>query len=189
MVKKEMKLMVADEVIISKIYFIRGQKVMIDRDLAELYHVTTGNLNKAVNRNLKRFPEDFMFQLNATEFKNLMFQNGISSWGGTRKLPDAFTDNGMSMLSGILNSDWAIEVNIRIMRVFTRIGKMLLENTELRLAIEKLEAKADNNKRNIELVFQYIDELNSKIDSQKSVTKPKVTQGKIGYKIPTKKKK
>ena len=81
---------VADDIIISKIYFIRGQKVMLDRDLAEMYNVTTGNLNKAVKRNLKRFPEDFMFQVTAEEFKNLIFQNGTSSWGGTRKMPYAF---------------------------------------------------------------------------------------------------
>lgn len=92
MAKKKAELMIADEVIISKIYFIRGQKVILDKDLAELYHVKTGNLNKAVSRNLKRFPDDFMFHLNTTEFKNLMFQNGISSWGGTRKTPYAFTE-------------------------------------------------------------------------------------------------
>jgi hypothetical protein len=85
---------------------------MLDRDLAELYGVTTGNLNKAVNRNLRRFPEDFMFRLNDEEFKNLMFQNGISSWGGTRKLPNAFTEQGVAMLSGVLSSDRAISVNI-----------------------------------------------------------------------------
>src|ERR1039458_7802635 len=107
-----------DEIIISKIYFIRGQKVMVDRDLSELYGVTTGNLNKAVKRNLNRFPDDFMFQLTKEEFKILIFQNGTSSWGGTRKLPFAFTEQGVSMLSSILNSNTAIEVNIRIIRVF-----------------------------------------------------------------------
>ena len=96
----------------SLIYEIRGVKVMLDRDLADLYHVTTGNLNKAVKRNIKRFPSDFMFQLNKTEFEqlknDLIFQNGISSWGGTRKLPYAFTEQGLAMLSGVLNSDDAI---------------------------------------------------------------------------------
>jgi hypothetical protein len=172
--------MIADEVIISKIYFIRDQKVMLDKDLAELYHVTTGNLNKAVNRNLKRFPEDFMFQLNATEFKNLMFQNGISSWGGTRKLPYAFTDNGMAMLSGLLNSDWAIEVNIRIMRIFTRISKMLIDNTELRLAIEEIRKKTDNNSKNIEILFRYFDEFTDKKENP-------TPRKEIGYKLPKKK--
>ena len=181
MAKKETTLMIADEVIINKIYFIRGQKVMLDKDLGELYHVTTGNLNKAVNRNLKRFPDDFMFQLNSAEFKNLMFQNGISSWGGTRKLPYAFTENGMAMLSGVLNSDWAIEVNIRIMRVFNRFRKMLLDNTELRLGIEEIKKKTENNTKNIELVFQYLDELLEKKENPKP-------RKQIGYKIPNKKK-
>ena len=109
----------------SLIYEVRGMKVMLDKDLAELYHVTTGNLNKAVKRNIKRFPSDFMFQLNETEFEqlksDLIFQNGISSWGGTRKLPYAFTEQGLAMLSGVLNSDIAIEVNISIMRAFVSL--------------------------------------------------------------------
>ncbi|HEX9509209.1 MAG TPA: ORF6N domain-containing protein [Puia sp.] len=95
---------VPDEVIINKIYFVRGKKVMLDRDLAELYNVTTGNLNKAVKRNKKRFPDDFMFQLTEDEFKNLIFQNGTSSWGGTRKMPYAFTEQGVAMLSGVLEA-------------------------------------------------------------------------------------
>ncbi len=115
-------------IIQSKIYVIRGQRVMLDRDLAELYQVTTGNLNKAVKRNIKRFPSDFMFQLTEGEFEllknNLIFQNGTSSWGGTRKLPYAFTEQGLAMLSGILNSDVAIDVNINIMRAFVAIRRM-----------------------------------------------------------------
>ncbi|HEY4065036.1 MAG TPA: ORF6N domain-containing protein [Puia sp.] len=85
---------VPDEVIINKIHFIRGKKVMLDKDLAELYNVTTGNLNKAVNRNLRRFPDDFMFQITNEEYKNLKFQSGISSWGGTRKMPYLFRRGG-----------------------------------------------------------------------------------------------
>ena len=112
----------------SKIYEIRGQRVMLDKDLAELYQVTTGNLNKAVKRNIRRFPPDFMFQLTKEEFlklKNeLIFQNGISSWGGTRKLPYAFTEQGLAMLSGILNSTIAIDVNISIMRAFVAVRRM-----------------------------------------------------------------
>ncbi len=175
MAKKETTITVPDEIVMNKIYYIRGQKVMLDRDLAELYGVTTGNLNKAVNRNIRRFPEDFMFQLNDEEFKNLMFQNGISSWGGTRKLPNAFTEQGVAMLSGVLSSDRAISVNIQIMRIFTRIRQMLTDNTELRLAIEKLEKKTDNQGKNIELVFQYLDELLEKKEN------PKPRQ-QIGYK-------
>ena len=100
----------------SKIYEIRGQRVMLDRDLAELYGVTTGNLNKAVKRNIERFPERFMFQLTEQEF--LIFQNGTSSWGGTRKRPYAFTEQGVSMLSAVLRSPTAIQVSIRIMDAF-----------------------------------------------------------------------
>ena len=175
MAKKE-ALLVPEEVIMNQIYYIKGQKVMLDKDLAELYQVTTGNLNKAVQRNLKRFPKDFMFQLTPEEFKSLMFQNGISSWGGTRKLPYAFTEQGVAMLSGILNSDRAISVNIQIMRVFTRIRQMLIDNTELRLAIEEIKKKTDNNTKNIELVFQYLDELLEKKEDQ-------TPRKKIGYNI------
>ena len=116
------------ETIQSKIYEIRGQRVMLDRDLAELYQVTTGNLNKSVKRNIRRFPPDFMFQLTKDEFNklqsDLIFQNGTSNWGGTRKLPYAFTEQGLAMLSGILSSDIAIDVNISIMRAFVAIRRM-----------------------------------------------------------------
>ena len=169
-------LSIPDELVMNKIYIIRNQKVMLDRDLAELYQVTTSNLNKAVNRNIKRFPDDFMFKLSDEEFKNLIFQTGTSSWGGTRKLPYVFTEQGLTMLSGVLTSDRAINVNIQIMRIFTRIRQMLIDNTELRLAIEKLEKKTDNNTKNIEVVFQYIDELTDK----KETPKPRE---QIGYKI------
>lgn len=113
-------------VIQQKIYEIRGVKVMLDRDLAQLYEVTTGNLNKAVMRNIKRFPDDFMFQLTKEEWENLKFQIGISSagWGGVRKLPYAFTEQGLAMLSGILNSDIAINVNIAIMRTFVAMRRL-----------------------------------------------------------------
>ena len=153
------------QVIQSKIYEIRGQRVMLDRDLAELYHVTTGNLNKAVKRNIRRFPPDFMFQLTKEEFMflkhSLIFQNGISNdelksengilrtgRGGIRQLPYAFTEQGLAMLSGILNSDIAIDVNISIMRAFVAIrrmaGSLPLPNTvadvaQLRRDIEELK--------------------------------------------------
>ena len=132
----------------SKIYEIRGHKVMINRDLAELYQVTTGNLNKSVQRNIKRFPSDFMFQLTKEEFDqlktNLIFQNGISNWGGTRKLPYAFTEQGPAMLSGISNSDTAIQVNINIMRAFVAMRRLISnppvdKNAELREEMKKLK--------------------------------------------------
>lgn len=181
MTKKETTLIVPDEIVMNKIYYIREQKVMLDKDLAELYDVTTGNLNKAVNRNTKRFPDDFMFQLTGEEFKNLIFQNGTSSWGGTRKAPYAFTEQGVAMLSGVLNSDRAISVNIQIMRIFTRIRQMLMDNTELRLAFEEIRKKTENNTKNIELVFQYLDELLEKQEKPPQPRKP------IGYKLPKKK--
>jgi len=130
-------------VIQSKIYEIRGVKVMLDKDLAELYQVTTGNLNKAVKRNIKRFPPDFMFQLTAEEWECLRFQNGIIKKGRgehTKYLPYAFTEQGLAMLSGVLSSDIAISVNISIMRAFVAIRQGLSQvsnNKEL----EELKAR------------------------------------------------
>lgn len=147
---------IPQEVVEGKILFIRGKKVMMDRDLAALYGVETFNLNKAVKRNIDRFPDDFMFQLSSEEFKNLIFQNGISSWGGTRKLPYAFTENGVAMLSSVLNSKRAIAVNIQIMRTFTRIREMLATNTELARKIETLEKKYDSQ---FKVVFDAIRQL------------------------------
>ena len=117
------------QVIQSKIYEVRGQRVMLDKDLAELYQVTTGNLNKAVKRNIKRFPPDFMFQLTDEEWEALRFQNGIIKKGRrgehTKYLPHSFTEQGLAMLSGLLNSDIAIQVNINIMRAFVAVRQMI----------------------------------------------------------------
>lgn len=170
------KQLVPDEVVTSKIYLIRGQKVMLDKDLAELYQVTTGNLNKAVGRNINRFPEDFRFQLHPEELRNLIFQNGTSSWGGTRKPPFAFTEQGVAMLSGILSSDRAIAVNIQIMRIFTRVRQMLTDNTELRLEVEKIKRQLNNQDKNMEIVFGYLDEL---LDKK---AEPVLPRKRIGYK-------
>jgi hypothetical protein len=154
--------LIPDEIIRNKIFLIREVKVMLDKYLAELYGVSTGNLNKAVKRNMKRFPEDFMFQLNFEEFEILKFQFGRSSWGGTRSFPYAFTEQGVAMLSGILNSDRAISVNIQIMRIFTRIRQMLTDTLSLKLEIEVIKDKLQNQDKNIELVFSYLDELLTK---------------------------
>jgi hypothetical protein len=181
MTKKETGMVIPDEVLMNKIYFIRGHKVMLDSDLAELYKVETRVLNQAVGRNEYRFPGDFMFQLNEMEWKNLKSQIVTSSWGGRRKLPFVFTEHGVLMLSSVLNSRIAVETNIIIMRIFTRIRQMLTENTELRLAIEKMEKRTDNNTKNIEIVFQYLDELLEKKENPKS-------RKATGYKIPKKKK-
>jgi len=180
MAKKETNALLPDEIILNNIYLVRNQKVMLDRDLAKLYGVETMRLNEAVKRNITRFPEDFMFQLSEIEAKNLISQNAISSWGGARKLPHVFTEQGVAMLSSVLKSEKAIAVNIQIMRIFTRIRQMLIDNTELRLGFEELRKKTDNNTKNIELVFQYLDELLVK----KEQPKP---QKQIGFKINGKK--
>ena len=168
-------IIIPDEIIMSKILLIRNQKVMIDRDLAELYGVTTGNLNKSVKRNVFRFPDDFMFQLNKDEFEILIFQNGISSWGGTRKLPFVFTEQGVAMLSSILNSEQAVKVNIHIIRVFTKMRDYLKSNLNLRLEVEQIKKKLINHDKNIELVFSYLDEMMEKQENP-------IERNKIGYK-------
>jgi hypothetical protein len=155
----EKAMSIPDEVIIDKIHFIRGKKVMMDKDLAKLYNVDTRNLNKAVKRNSKRFPDDFMFQLTEEEIEILMFQNGTSSWGGTRKLPYVFTEQGVAMLSGILNSDIAIEVNIRIIRIFTKLREMLLTHKDILLKLEQLERQVVQNSDDIQRIFTALKEL------------------------------
>jgi len=144
---------IPNEIIQQKIYFIRGEKVMLDKDLAGLYGVETKVLNLAVKRNNDRFPADFMFQLNEKEFDNLRFQIETSSYGGRRYLPYVFTEQGVSMLSSVLNSKRAIQVNIQIMRTFTQIRKMLIGNKKLREKIERMEKKYD---KNFQGVFQAI---------------------------------
>ena len=148
----------------SKIYEIRGQRVMLDRDLADLYHVTTGNLNKAVKRNIRRFPSDFMFQLTKEEFEflkqNLIFQNGISSWGGTRKLPYAFTEQGLAMLSGILTSDIAIDVNISIMRAFVAIRQMATSLPNASSDVAQLRKDFEDLKLDIEDILRDQNDIN-----------------------------
>jgi len=150
---------VAQEVIQRKIFEIRGQKVMLDKDLAVIYGVLTGNLNKAVKRNIKRFPKDFMFQLTKDEFNNLIFQNGTSSWGGRRKLPYAFTEHGVAMLSSVLSSERAIEINVQIIRAFIRLRHIIAENDALKYAIEGLERRVSKNERNIQIAINAIHRL------------------------------
>ena len=127
------------QIIQNKIYEIRGQRVMFDRDLAELYGVTTGNLNKAVKRNIERFPERFMFQLTEQEF--LIFQNGTSSWGGIRKRPYAFTEQGVSMLSAALRSPTAIQVSIRIMDAFVAMRNYIMTTSTITAELSEIRAK------------------------------------------------
>lgn len=134
---------IPQEIIKQKIYFIRGEKVMIDNDLARLYGVETKTLNKAVKRNLDRFPSDFMFQLNKEENDILRFHFGTSNHGGRRYMPYAFTEQGVVMLSSVLNSKKAIQVNIQIIRTFSSLRKLLIKHKELRKKIELMEAKYD----------------------------------------------
>ena len=167
MAKGTSKLAIPDEKITNKIYLVRDKKMMLDEDLAELYGVETRRLNEQVKRNIGRFPEDFMFQLTKEEFDILIFQIGASSWGGRRKLPYAFTEQGVAMLSGVLNSERAIKVNIQIMRVFTKVREILMDNLSIRLEIEQIKKTLLNQDKNIELVFSYLDELMEKHDNPK----------------------
>ncbi|MHB1278883.1 MAG: ORF6N domain-containing protein [Bacteroidia bacterium] len=155
-----------DESVISKIYLIRDKRVMLDKDLAEMYGVLTKRLNEQVKRNIDRFPEDFMFQLSETEFENLRSQFATSSWGGLRSRPYAFTEHGVLMLSSVLSSPTAIQVNIKIMRVYTRLREMFLTNKEILLKLEQLEKKAlsqdqhsERLENDIQLIFNALKEL------------------------------
>jgi len=172
-----MKKEIHEGTITAKIHIIRNQKVMIDRDLAELYAVETSVLKQAVKRNIERFPEDFMFELTKEEFANWRSQivtSNSSDKMGLRYAPFAFTEQGVAMLSSVLNSKKAIEVNIKIIRVFTKIKQAVSNNLNLTLEIEKIKKKTTNQSKNIELVFSYLDEL---IDKKESTERTKT-----GYK-------
>jgi hypothetical protein len=149
--------LLSEEKIVNRIYLVRGKKVMLDKDLAEMYGVVTGRLNQAVKRNSRRFPDDFMFQLTPDELKSLMSQFVMSSAtvlesqfvipmakskrGGAWSLPYVFTEQGVAMLSSVLSSDTAIDVNIQIIRVFTRMREVLLTQKDMLLKLEALEKK------------------------------------------------
>ncbi len=166
---KENQLMLPDEVITSKIYFIRGEKVMLDRDLAELYGVETKYLKRQVRRNILRFPEDFMFELTQEELQIWRSQFGTSNPEkmGLRYPPFAFTETGVAQLSGVLNSEKAILINNQIMRVFIKMRSMLMDTLTLKLDIEEIKKKLTNQDKNIELVFNYLDELMEKQENPK----------------------
>lgn len=150
---------IKENVIVEKIYVIRGIKVMLDKDLAEMYAVEVKRLNEGVKRNSKRFPDDFMFQLSIVEWQNLKSQFATSSWGGVRKLPYVFTEQGVAMLSTVLNSETAIQVNIQIIRVFTKMKQLILDNKDLALKIEKIEQHLVKHDEEIKIVFQYLKKL------------------------------
>ena len=173
---------------------IRGVRVILDRDIAKLYGVTTGNLNKAVKRNMDRFPERYMFQLSHDEF--LLFQNGISSWGGTRTLPYAFTEQGVAMLSSVLHSPTAIQVSISIIDAFVALRAFVADNQLLRNEVKNIELQlkllqseqnqnleaindlSEDVRKEIADIYQAIAELSIKLNENKSTPRPK-----IGFKI------
>mgnify|MGYP003574961859 CR=1 FL=1 len=178
--------MIPDEIVTNKIYYIRGHKVMLDSDLAELYGVETKQLKRQVRRNSDRFPEDFMFELTKQEYQILRSQIGTLKHGEhTKYLPMAFTEHGVLMLSSILNSKQAIQVNIQIMRVFTKIRALLADNSlihlelsQMKLTIEKIAKKQDSSDKNIDLLFTYVDRLQEKIEEPVQIERKH-----IGYKI------
>ena len=167
------------EVITNKIYLIRGKKVMLDRDLAELYGIETKVLKQAVRRNIKRFPDDFMLEMTKTEFTNWrsQFVTSNSDKMGLRHKPMVFTEQGVAMLSSVLKSDRAIQVNIQIMRTFTKLRQMLSTNAELKQKVEAMEKKYDEQ---FQIVFEAIKQLLSEEDKPKK---------KIGYTVKEKQKK
>jgi len=162
----------------SNIFIVRGQRVMLDRDLAALYGVDTKYLKRQVRRNIERFPKDFMFEMSKEEFKSWRSQFVTSSSSdkkGLRYAPFAFTEHGVAMLSSVLNSPKAIAVNIKIIRIFTKIRELLTDNLNVKLEIEEIKKKLSNHSKNIELVFNYLDELIEKKDKEKP-------RRQIGYK-------
>ena len=167
--------------IIQRIHEIRGVKVILDFDLAERYGVETRRLNEAVKRNLRRFPKDFMFRLTQEEWENLMSQIATSSWGGTRKLPYAFTEQGIAMLSGLLNSDIAIDTNIVIMRAFVMLRQYALNYAELNQKIEKLmqetNTRFENNDVKTNEIFALLKEL---LEHKRELEKP---SNPIGFRM------
>ncbi|SRR5258706_5441312 len=167
--------LVADDIVVSKIYWVRGHKVMLDDDLADLYQIETKRLNEQVKRNTDRFPEDFMFQLSYTEWESLKSQFATSKEGrgGRRYLPLAFTEHGVLMLSSVLNSKRAIRVNIQIMRIYNRLKAMLIDHKDILLKLEKLENKVNKHDEDFKVVFSYLKEL---------LNPPKEPMRKIGFK-------
>ncbi len=169
------ELIIPNEVISNKIYFIRNQKVMLDRDLALLYEVETRMINQQVKRNISRFPPNFMFQLDEDEYKNLTSQIVTSSWGGSRKLPYACPEHGILQLANVLKSERATQMSIKIIEIFVSLREMLTDNLNIKLELEAIKKKLVNHDKNIALVFSYLDEL---IDNKEQ----KAERTKIGYK-------
>jgi len=151
---KSGKSLIPQEHIENKILFLRGHKVMLDRDLADLYGVETKYLTRQVRRNQDRFPSDFLLTLTQQEFADLKCHFGTSSWGGTRKLPFAFTEHGILMLSSILNSERAIQVNIQIMRAFVKLRELIISHKDLAQKLDLLERRYNQHDKDILVIFE-----------------------------------
>lgn len=154
------ELIIAQKQIEQKIYIIRGVQVMIDKDLAEIYGVKTSRLNEQVKRNTSRFPADFMFQLTEAEWQNLMSQNAISSWGGRRKLPSVFTEQGVASLSAVLKTETAAKVHVEIMRAFVEMRKFLLQNAQIFQRLDQVELKQLATDQKFEHIFKALESKN-----------------------------
>ena len=181
-IKGEVRL--SDENILDRIFIIRGVKVMLDRDLAEMYNVEVKTMNQSVKRNLNRFPQDFMFQLSNEEWQTLKSQIVTSKVrtradgrGGIRKLPFAFTEQGVAMLSSVLRSDRAIQVNIQIIRVYMKMRQLLFDSKDLWRRIEKIEHSMTKKDEEIEAIFKII---------KKLLIQEKKPRSPIGFRIPSK---
>jgi len=177
MAKNDLAL-IPEEVIMSKIYLIRDQKVMLDMDLAELYGVETKQLKRSVRRNEKRFPTDFLFELSQDELENLRSHIGTSSWGGVRYPPMAFNEQGVAMLSSVLNSDRAILVNIQIIRIFSRMREMLMGHKDIIDKLYQIEGKLADHDDKILLIFEYLRQL----EQIKQQQLDQANRNQIGYK-------
>ena len=165
---------IPDRIVESKILLIRGKKVMIDKDIAELYGVTTKRLNEQVKRNHTRFPEDFMFQLTGIEKSEVVANcDHLNNLKYSPNLPYAFTEYGVVMLASVLNSERAIEVNIQIVRVFTRLREMVLTHKDILLKLEQLEKQVVNNSGDIQIIFTALNEL---------LEQPNPSRKQIGFK-------
>lgn len=173
------EMMIPDEFIMKKIYLIRGMKVMLDMDLAELYGVETKQLKRAVRRNEKRFPPDFMFELLQEELENLRSHFGTSSWGGIRYPPMAFSEQGVAMLSSVLNTDRAIRVNIQIIRIFMKMREMLLAHKDFIEKLNQIEQKLAGHDDNLLLIFEYLRQL----EQSRQQPDDQANRKKIGYRM------
>lgn len=181
MAKSKAIIVIPDEIVMNKILLLRGKKIMIDMDLSELYGVETKRLNEQVKRNIKRFPGDFMFQLTKKEKEQIIKDYPhLENLKYSPKLPNAFTEQGVAMLSSVLNSDSAIEVNIKIIRIFTKIRQMLSTHKDILLKLEQIEKQTTNNSKDIQVIFRALKQL---IEQPKE---PEITREPIGFKMPKK---